>query len=171
MEISAAQWKRIRELFGDASHISASMGRSVPYCTLATVNENGSPHVMPISSLILGENKKGFYFEEFSVNTTQNLGRDHRVCVLVVNNSISFWIKSLLFGRLASPPAIRLRGTVGERREAYPHEIEAFRKSILRLRVFRGYKPLWGMMKHGREVYFDSFEPVNCGPMKQLDFI
>ncbi len=55
MEVSTAQWNRIRELFGDASHITASMSRSVPYCAIATANENGSPRVTPISSLILGE--------------------------------------------------------------------------------------------------------------------
>jgi uncharacterized protein len=168
MEVTSAQWNCIRELFGEASRITASMGRSVPYCAMATVNENGSPRVTPISSLILGENKQGFYFEEFSTSMTQNLERDQRVCILVVNNSIPFWIKSLVFGRLAYPPAIRLSGTVGERREAYPLEIEAFRRPIARLKVFRGYKPLWGVMKHGREVYFDGFEPVNCGPMKQI---
>lgn len=171
MELGTAQWKHIRELFGHASHITASMSRSVPYCAIATVNENGSPHVTPISSLILGEDKQGFYFEEFSTNMTQNLARDQRVCILVVNNSISFWIKSLILGRLACPPAIRLIGTVGKRRAAYPHEIKAFHRPIAPLKIFRGYKTLWGIMKHGREVYFDSFEPVNCGPMKQLETI
>lgn len=171
MEVTTAQWNRIRELFGDASHITASMSRSVPYCAIATVNEDGSPHVTPISSLILGENKQGFYFEEFSAHMTQNLERDQRVCILVVNNSISFWIKSIILGRLAGPPAIRLIGAVGKRREAYPHEIKAFQRPIARLKILRGYKPLWGVMKHGREVYFDGFEPVNCGPMKQLESI
>ena len=169
MEISDAQWNRIQSLFAPASHVTASIKRSVPYCAIATVDEDGAPRVTPISSLILGENRQGFYFEEFSTKMAANLRRDQRVCVLVVNNAIPFWLKSVLLGRFDGPPAIRLSGKVGERREAQPHEIEAYRNPIRPLKIFRGYDPLWGVMKHGREIYFNAFETVECGPMRQME--
>lgn len=169
MDITSEQWNRIRALFGNASRISASMKRSVPYCAIATVDDDGSPRVTPISSLILGENMQGFYFEEFSVNMARNLSRDRRVCFLVVNNALPYWIKALVLGRLDSPPAIRLTGTVGERREARPEEIAAFRRPIRPFKILSGYQSLWGIMKHGRDVQFHSFEPVNCGPMRQRE--
>lgn len=171
MEIKPDQWARIIGHFGNASHITASPGRSVPYCAMGTVNEDGSPRVTPISSLVLGEDRNGFYFEEFSINMSRNLERDPRVCVLVVVNKNSFWKKTLLLGRMSGPPAVRLFGTVGPKREANDQEIRAYRHPIRAFKFFKGYKHLWGVMAHGREIRFHAFEPVNCGPMRQDEFI
>ena len=82
-----------------------------------------------------------------------------------------FWIKTIVLGRLDGPPAVRLFGTVGEKREAQPNEIKTLRRSIRQFKLFKGYKSLWGTMMHGREIYFDSFEPVHCGPMVELKSI
>ncbi len=171
MAIQPDQWARIVSLFGNASHITASPRRSVPYCALSTINEDGSPRVTPISSLVLGEDRNGFYFEEFSVNMSRNLDRDPRICVLVVTNKNSFWKRALFRGRLNGPPAVRLWGTVGPRREATDQEIRAYRRPIRAFRFFKGYRRLWGVMAHGREISFQAFEPVDCGPMPQDGFI
>ena len=168
MEISSEQWRRIRSFFGSSSHVMASMKRSVPYCAVSTLNDDGSPRIAPISSLLLGENKQGFYFEEFISATAKNLERDQRVCVLILNNSMWFWMKTIIFGRLAGPPAVRLFGIVGQKREAQPYEIAALRRSIKPFKIFKGYRYLWGAITHGREIHFHSFEPVHCGPMIQL---
>jgi hypothetical protein len=171
MEIQPEQWTRILKFFGQASHITASPRRSVPYCALATINQDGSPRVTPVSSLVLGEDRTGFYFEEFSTSMSGNLDRDHRICVLVVTNKNSFWKGALFRGRMSGPPAVRLWGEVGPRREATAEEIEAYRHPIKAFRFFKGYKNLWGVMKHGREIRFHDFEPVNCGPMAQDESI
>jgi hypothetical protein len=59
-------------------------------------------------------------------------------------------------------------GTVGKRREATTQEINAFKKPLRKMKLFKGYKPLWGVMQHGRDIFFDSFETVKCGPMKYV---
>ena len=171
MEISSEQWNHICRFFRSSSHVMASMKRSIPYCAISTVNSDGFPRVAPISSLLLGENKQGFYFEEFISTTARNLERDQRVCVLIVNNNMWFWMKTIVFGRLDEPPGIRLFGIVGEKREAQPNEIETLRKSTRPFKLLKGYRSLWGTMTHGREIYFDSFEPVHCGPMVLLKSI
>lgn len=171
MEIREEHWDSIRKFFGHVSHVTASLVRSTPYLAFATVNEDGSPHVTPMGSLLLGPDKKGFYFEEFARRMPANLEREQRVCVLIVNTSMWFWIKSLLLGRMDSPPAIRLIGTAGERREATPEEIKAFHQSIRPYRMFKGYKLLWRDVSHVRDIHFQSFEPVRMGPLKALETV
>ena len=167
MSIEKEKWEKIRRFLGDASHATASP--NIPYCVFATVNEDGSPRVAPYSSLILKEGGQGFYFDEFSHHLSQNLERDERVCVLLLKNKKWFWIKALLFGRFDHAPGIRLIGTVGRRRDASPQELDAFRKPLKSLKLFKGYQPLWGIMKHGREIQFHSFETIKCGTMKYME--
>ncbi len=169
MRITEENWKRIRKFWGDAARVSASA--KLPYCVFATVNEDGSPRLAPYGSLILQENKSGFYFDRFSRHTSQNLNRDQRICVLLLKTDKWFWMKALLLGRFDHAPGIRLMGTVGSKREADTEEISAFRKPLRRFRIFKGYQPLWGTVKHGREIHFESFETVNCGPMKYLEAV
>jgi len=169
MRITEKNWEHIRNFWGKESHVTASP--NMPYCVFATVNEDGSPRVAPYSSLILGENKQGFYFDEFSQHLSKNLERDQKVCILLLKNNKWFWVKTVLFGKFDHAPGIRLMGTVGEKREATTQEINAFKKPLRKLKFFKGYKPLWGVMKHGRDIHFESFEPVKCGPMKYVETI
>jgi hypothetical protein len=164
MGISAEQWNQIRELFGDKSHVSPSPWRGVPYCALATINQDGSPRVTPIGTLFLEEDRRGFYFELYSRHMSQNLDRDPRICVLVVNTSTSFWGRAIMRARFRRPPAVRLMGTVGKKREATATETNALRKSTRPFRFFKGYPFFWGNMGNVREIHFDAFEPVDCGP-------
>jgi hypothetical protein len=62
-------------------------------------------------------------------------------------------------------------GTVGERRKATAQEMNAFKKPLWKLKLFKGYEPLWGVMKHGRDIFFESFETIKCGPMKYMQSI
>ena len=71
-------------------------------------------------------------------------------------------MKTFIFGRFDHPPGIRLMGSVGKKREATEQEINAFKKPLKRLKFFKGYEPIWGFMKHGREIYFNAFETVKC---------
>ena len=169
MYITDKNWDQIRKFFGDVSHAKASP--ILPYCAFATTNADGSPRLAPYTSLILGENKQGFYFDELSQHLSQNLDREQRVYILLVKNKIWFWVKTLILGRFDHAPAIRLTGTVGKKREATIQEINAFKNPLKKLKIFKGYQPLWGIMKHGREIYFYAFEPVQCGSMKYLDAI
>ncbi len=169
MAISDQEWNNIRKFYGDCTHPASSP--VIPYCALATVNEDGSPRIAPYTSLILGENEQGFYFDELSQQTSSNLERDQRVCILIVKNNILFWIKTVILGRFTHSPGIRLMGIVGNKRKATEQEINAFKGPLKPFKLFKGYEPIWGIMRHGREIYFDSFEIVKCGPMKYLQSI
>jgi len=157
MEIGK-HWPTIVELFEEAF-------KSCMHFAMATVNEDGSPHVVPIGGLILRDNCTGFYFEEYPTRTPRNLKRNPRVSVLAVNADKIFWGKALLQGKFSQPPAVSINGTAGELREATPAEIEAWQKKVVLTKSTRGYELLWAKMAKVRDITFDSFEPVITGEM------
>jgi hypothetical protein len=169
MAISDKQWKNIIKHFGDSTRVTSSP--IIPYCAFSTVDADGSPRVAPYTSLILGDNPQGFYFDELSSKTTANLERDQRICVLIVKRDKWFWIKSVMTGKYNHPPGIRLIGRAGEKRKATDKEINAYRAPLKRLKMFKGYQPMWGIMKNGRDIFFDDFETVKCGPIPEIESI
>ena len=97
----------IYENWTDIKAIFRESFKSSFHSAIATVNENGEPHVTPIGSLILSKPGFDFYFERFTRQLPRNLDESRQVCVLAVNSSRWFWLKSLLGGRFPSVPAIR----------------------------------------------------------------
>jgi len=158
MELAMQNWTRIRRIF-HAAFISSF------HFSIATVNEDGSPHVTPIGSLILQDELKGFYFEEYASNLSRNLRHNKRVCVMAVNSGKWSLLKSFFLGRFLVPPGVRLMGTAGERREATPHEVDLFKKRFRKYRMFKGYDLLWSRLRHVREIRFDAYEPVRVGAL------
>ena len=71
MEIGK-HWKTIQMVF------QQSLSSSLHYA-LASVNEDGSPHLTPIGALFLRENKTGFYFDVFSVKMSNNLDKLYKI--------------------------------------------------------------------------------------------
>jgi len=159
MEIGK-HWKTIQMVFQE------SRGSSM-HLAVATVNEDGSPHVTPMGALFLLENKTGFWFDEFPVNMSRNLERNPRVCILGVNSNPTFWQKSLLAGKFEAPPAVRLMGSVGKKREATEEEIAMWQNHVKLARGTKGHELMWKNMRRVRNIYFDSFEPVLVGEMTQ----
>jgi len=154
-------WETIQMAF------QSSLGSSMHYA-VATVNEDGSPHVTPIGALFLRENRTGFYFDEFPVNMSKNLERNPRVCILAVNSNPTFWQKSLLAGKFETPPAVRLLGSVGKKREGTKEEIAMWQNHVKLAQGTKGYDLMWKNMRMARDIYFDSFEPVLMGEMTQV---
>jgi len=62
---------------------------------------------------------------------------------------------------------VRLIGSVGKRREATEEEVAIWENHVEFARGMKGYELLWGNMRFVRDIYFDSFEPVNMGEMTQ----
>jgi len=153
-----ANWDEIRHLFRDS--FSSSF-----HFSIATVSKSGEPHVTPIGSLILGEPGRGIYFERFPKGLPRNLEHKQQVCVLAVNSGRWFWLRSLIRGRFARPPAIRLYGVVGERRDATDREIALWQKRVKRVRWTRGHALIWKGMSKVRDITFTGVEPVRIGPM------
>lgn len=152
------QWETIRTLFDEAF-------KSCAHFAVATVNENGTPHVTPIGALILRDNRTGFYFDEYPRKTNANLKRNPRVCVMAVNADKAFWGMALMEGKFRKPPAVRLSGTVGESRPATPDEVGAWQKKIAIAKGTKGYDLMWRQMARVRDITFDSFEPIDLKEM------
>ncbi|MEW6441924.1 MAG: pyridoxamine 5'-phosphate oxidase family protein [bacterium] len=165
MELNQRRWGRIRDWFQNACHGSA--GRGMKYVSIATVNEDGSPHVTPVGSLVLADDRQALYFEEFSRHMAGNLRRNQQVCVQVVNDGYGFWLKSLVLGRFTAPVGVRLMGTAGERRKATAEEIKRFHGMIGPLKWFKGCRMTWSKMNHVRELHFHAFEPIETGAWAQ----
>jgi hypothetical protein len=160
MALSDEQWKIVQRVFTSASHSSFSYA-------IATVNEDGSPHVAPIASLVLRDDRTGFFFDGYLGASARNLRYNGRVCILATDNNKLLLLKSMLLGRFVGLPAIRLTGTVGERREASREEHGLFQNRFGRYRLFKGYDLLWGNLKYVRDVTFDAALPVSIGAMSE----
>lgn len=158
MEIGS-NWKQIQMVF--------EQSRSSMHYSVATVNADGSPHVTPIGALFLREDKTGFYFEEFPVSMSRNLERNPRVCILAVNSNPTFWQRSLVAGWFETPPAVRLMGSVGKKREGTEEEIALWQDQVKLACGTKGHDILWKNMRMVRDISFVSFEPVLCGEMTQ----
>jgi len=156
---------QVKENWVDIKRIFAQSFKSSFHYAMATVDEDGGPHVTPIGSLILSSPGRGFYFEEFPRQLPLNLQSNGQVCVLAVNSSRWFWIKSLFSGRFSSPPAIRLFGTVGEVREASEKEIKLWHHRVKKARNSKGFALMWKDMKRVRDIEFSRAEPVHIGEM------
>jgi len=154
-------WKDVKSLFNESF-------RSSFHFAIATVSENGDPHVTPIGSLILGKPGRGFYFEKkFTKHLPINFEHNKKVCVLAVNSSRWFWVKSLIVGRFASPPAVRLHGVAGPLREATEAEIALFQKRVWRVRFSKGHALMWRNMRTVRDIEFTGIEPVHMEMTRQ----
>jgi hypothetical protein len=158
MKITDHHWKTIRELFKSAFNTTS-------HFSLATINPDGSPHITPIGSIVLRNDKTGFYCEGFSRNIPTNLQLNPRICVMAVNAGKWFWLKSLFRGRFDSPPGVRLIGHAGKKRQGTEQELAQWQKRVRPLKRLKGYDLLWKDINEVRDIYFDDFEPVHAGVM------
>ncbi|KZN63444.1 hypothetical protein N473_16615 [Pseudoalteromonas luteoviolacea CPMOR-1] len=156
-------WLEIKTLF------KRSFKSSFHYA-IASISAEGEPHITPIGSLILTEPGKGYYFEKFTTHLPKSAHFQGRVCILAVNGSMWYWLKSLLRGEFVSRPAVRLYGTLGELRDATEYEKVKFQKRVSKTRFTRGYKLLWKNMSKIREIEFDKVEQVKIGAMTKRFF-
>lgn len=135
------------------------------YCSIASVNQDGSPHVTPIGSVNLTEPGLGHYFELFTSRLRKNLERDPRFTLLAVDSSPQFWLSSLSGGEFVDHPGIRLTGVAGDRRPCTEDEAAAFRRLTEPLQGLPGHDLLWGNLASVRDLRFDQARPIRFGPM------
>jgi hypothetical protein len=158
MDIDADLWNRLKPLAGRV------FGSSLHFA-MATVAEDGGPHVTPIGSLILTDPGEAYFFEILTRRLPANLDRGSPVCVLGVVSSLRLWVPSFVKGRFRVPPAFRLLGSAGERRAATPEECARWRRKVRWLEWTRGYRTLWSELETVRELQFDRLIPVEIGRM------
>ena len=158
MAIDRAQWDELKPLAGKV------FGSSLHFA-IATTNADGTPHVTPIGSLILGEPGEAYFFEVFARQLSKNLDRRSAVAVLGVISSSSLWARSLIAGQFSSPPAFRLLGVAGERRPSTAEEKARWRRKLRYLRWTRGHDRLFGNLDFVRELHLHEVKPVRFGQM------
>ena len=152
------QWPAIRRLFWNAFLSSV-------HCAIASVDEQGNPHVTPIGTVILRQPGVAIYFEQFTRGLPTNLKTNSQVCVLAVNSGRLFWLRSLLTGHFPSAPAVRLYGTVGELRPGTEEEIRLWRGRVWPAKFTKGYKLIWADMTMVREIHFTHAKEMNIPTM------
>jgi hypothetical protein len=159
-EVTAETWPELRDLWNRT--LSTSLAVSV-----ATVGEDGAPHVSPIGSLILGRRPgTATMIELFARQMARNLDRDPRVTVLAVDSSAFRFVAALARGRFPRAVATRLSGTAGPRRWASEEEVARFRRRVRSVRRLRGHDLLWGADRmRARDLVFDLEHPVDLGAM------
>ncbi|GAA0350893.1 hypothetical protein GCM10009092_14110 [Bowmanella denitrificans] len=151
-------WAMIRRIFAQSFSSSS-------HYAIASVGEDGLPHVTPIGSLMLTEPGKGLFFEKFTRQLPVNIRYNANICVLAVNSGRWFWLKSLLKGRFDNWPALRLKGVAGERRDATEDECQRWFKRVNAMSFTKGYDLMWKDLCQVRELYFHTVEPVKIGAM------
>lgn len=151
-------WSAIRK------HFNTSF-RSNFHVSIASVDIDNNPTVTPIGSLFLNDNQTGFYFEKYPKKLPQNAENNLNVCVLAVNSSSLFWIKSLYSQKFSNYPGIKLYGQLGAKRTATDREIIRLQRRMKATKVLKGNSYLWGNMRYVRDVNFTKTEKVNLGEM------
>ena len=152
-------WAIIRGVFKRAQ----TMGL---YHGFSTVNEDGTPNITPIGSLVLSaERPGGFYFDVFNRTLASNLDSNPQVAILAVDNRKIFWLKSVLAKRFKSPPAIRLAGRVSAKCPATTEEIRYCLEQVTNLRRFGASKKLANRLKYVRKIEFTRVDILNIGAM------
>ena len=143
--------------------------KSSLYCSISTI-QGDTPHCSPIGSVHLENTQQGYYLEMFSTAVRKSQKTSPKGCILVVNTSLLFWLKSLINGRFSTPPAVRLVVEFGDRRAANAIEQDRFRKKTNIFKRFKGHKILWSNPSHVREFSVLKIIPVSLGKMTQVDY-
>ena len=153
-------WRTIRDIVVRAKASSL-------HCAIASVDADGAPHITPVGTVFLRDDRTGFYFDQYTSALSRNIDADPRVCVMAVDTGRVFWLRSLISGRFIAPPAVRLYGTAGPLRAATQSELEQVRASVRKTQWSRGGKMLWSDFSHVRDIAFIGFRPVRYPVMME----
>jgi hypothetical protein len=153
-----SDWPAIRK------HVNRAF-RTNFHVSIASVGSDLWPTATPIGSLFLNSDQTGSYFEKFPSNLPKHALENRRICILAVNSGSWYWIRSLANGAFSTPPAIKLYGELGERRESTDIELERLNRRMRLTRGLKGHTFLWGNMKYVREIRFVRAENIRLGKM------
>ena len=151
-------WTAIRK------HFNLSF-RSNYHVSIASVDKDNSPTVTPVGSLFLNDNQTGFYFEKYPEKLPKHAELNPNICVLGVNSSTLFWLKSLFMNKFTKYPGIKLYGQLGTKRIATDREIKRLQRRMKATKYLKGNSYLWGNMQYIRNIFFTKAEKVNLGEM------
>jgi len=141
--------------------------KSNMHCSIASVDENGMPNITPIGTVFLRDDQSAYFFDSFTSQLANNVQHNPNVCLSAVNSSTTFWLKSFFKGHFATPPGVRLYGTIGPLREATQEELAAVEKRIKPMKRLKGSKLIWSDFTHVRDIQFTDFRPVQYPKMME----
>ena len=147
-----------------SKHFNLSF-RSNFHISIASVDEHNNPTVTPIGSLLLNDNQTGFYFEKYPKKLPIHAEGNPNVCVLGVNSSTLFWLKSLFKNKFKEYPGIKLYGQLGAKRKATEHETKRLQRRMKATKLLKGNAYLWCHMQYVRDISFTKAEKINLGDM------
>lgn len=133
------------------------------YCSISTVNGDNTPHTSPIGSVYLNNESEGYFIEMFTTSFNDKVGKT--ASIMAINTSPIFWLKSLFLGRFATPPGVRLKVTLLEKRKITEKERLQFYKKVRIFKYFKGYSILWSKPNLVRPFVIDEVIPVSLGAM------
>lgn len=156
-----AAWPNIRRavLRGQASSL---------HCSISSVGEDGLPTVTPIGTVFLHDFPGGFFFDRYTSALARNVDASRNsICLMSVDSSKLFWLRSFLIGQFIAPPGVRLYGTAGSLREATPVEQSQIASRVRPTRWLKGSRLIWSSFTHVRDLQFTSFRPVTYPAMME----
>lgn len=133
------------------------------YCSISTIKEDGTPHISPIGSVFLTSEKEGYFIELFT--TSFNGKETKKACILTVNTSLFFWIRSLFKGEFKTAPAARIYITIEDRRKISNIEMARFQKRVRFFKGLKGHTKMWSKANYIRPFKIDEIKPVSIGSM------
>ena len=146
-------WQKIKQVFLQAQVSSM-------YCSVASVDEQGQPHITPIGTVFLNNDQTGYFFDTYTCQLSKNLIKQPKVCIMAVNTAKRFWLKSLILGKFSTLPAIRLYGEIGPLRPATSEEIASVQQRIKPLKWTKGSRLIWSDFTHVRDIQFTKAYPA-----------
>ena len=158
---------QIKQNWTEIKRVVARGQAAMLRCSIASVSPEGTPNITPVGTVFLRDDQTGFYFDQYTNTLAQNLETNPKVCVMAVNTSLFFWLRSLLIGRFVSPPGVRLYGTIGDLRPATPEELQHVQQRVRSTRWLKGNRLLWSNFSHVRDISFTSFRPVSYPSMTE----
>lgn len=164
-EVQDGQALRLDDHWAEIRRVVERGQKSMLHCAIASVSPDGAPHVTPMGTVFLRDDRTGFYFDKYSSALARNVEAHPGICLMAVNASPLFWLRSLLGGRFVSPPGVRLYGTVGQLRLATEEELQRVEARIRSTRWTKGHRLIWSSFTHVRDIKFTSFRPVSYPSM------
>src|SRR5690554_4484724 len=78
-------WKKVKSVLeqGQASTV---------YCSIATVNPDGTPHITPVGTVFLRADQSGYFFDHYAEALGNNIDQNPNVCIMAVNAGRFFWL-------------------------------------------------------------------------------
>lgn len=146
-------WQGIRKSLEDGQ-------ASTIYCSIATINPDGTPHITPVGTVLLRDDQTGYFFDHYAKSLGSNIDQNPNICVMAVNAGRIYWLRSLIKGRFISSPGVRLYGKAGPVRPATPEEIARIERRVKSTRWLKGSRKLWSDFTHVRDIEFSSYKPV-----------